>query len=359
MTRRRDFGSIQADGDKFTIRWFEAGKKRRKRGFDTRKEAASRLAKIRAELDSGAREVGAPIAFDVTVEDAIGAYLRYLRDEKGNKPGPTEDTEYRLRTFFGEPSAPLADLTQDCCRRLYAALRSRISPRTGKPFAVDSHRNILAEARSLLKWCRDSKRWLRTNPLDGVEGVGKRKHGKPQLRIDEARRWLAVAQAHATAGDAGAVAAMVALLLGMRATEIISRVVRDLDDGGNQIWIPSSKTENGRRTLRVPVELRDHLLNLAANKGPDDLLFGDHWRDWVRKNVRRICTEAKVPHVSAHSMRGLHATLAMEAGVTGAVVAASLGQGSASVTVQSYADAAAVAAGKQRTTLRVLAGGVG
>lgn len=40
-----------------------------------------------------------------------------------------------------------------------------------KPFAVDSHRNMLAEARSLLKWCV-ARRWLAQNPLDGVEGKG-------------------------------------------------------------------------------------------------------------------------------------------------------------------------------------------
>jgi len=194
---------------------------------------------------------------------------------------------------------------------------------------------MLTEARSLLKWCQQSKRWIPTNPLDGVEGVGKRKHGKPQLRIDEARRWLAKANELASGGDEGAVAAMVALLLGMRATEIITRVVRDVDDAGNQIWIPSSKTENGKRTLRVPPELREHLLRLVESKAPGELLFGPHWRDWVRKSVKRICTESGVPPVSAHSMRGLHATLAMEAGVTGAVVAASLGQGSASVSHRS------------------------
>jgi integrase len=83
-------------------------------------------------------------------------------------------------------------------------------------------------------------------------------------------------------------------------------------------------------------ELRDHLQRLAANKQPDDLLFGLHWRDWVRKSVKRICAASGVSHVSAHSMRGLHATLAMDAGVTGAVVAASLGQTSAAVTIQSY-----------------------
>jgi hypothetical protein len=32
------------------------------------------------------------------------------------------------------------------------------------------------------------KGWIVRNPLDGVEGVGRRRHGKEQLRIDEARK---------------------------------------------------------------------------------------------------------------------------------------------------------------------------
>jgi hypothetical protein len=32
----------------------------------------------------------------------------------------------------------------------------------------------------------------------------------------------------------------------MRATEIVSRVVRDLDDEGRLLWIPDSKTEAGQ-----------------------------------------------------------------------------------------------------------------
>lgn len=43
-----------------------------------------------------------------------------------------------------------------------------------------------------------------------------------------------------------------------------------------------------------------------------------------------------MPEVTAHGMRGLHSTLTMEAGVTGAVVAASLGHEHVSTTVQSY-----------------------
>ena len=40
-----------------------------------------------------------------------------------------------------------------------------------------------------------------------------------------------------------------ALLLGMRASEVLCRVVRDLDDAGRVLWIPLGKTDNARRRL--------------------------------------------------------------------------------------------------------------
>ena len=70
-----------------------------------------------------------------------------------------------------------------------------------KSFSVDSHRNILAEARSFLRWCSTKRKWIARNPLEEVEGVGKRKHGKAQLRVDEARRWVATAVDLADGGE--------------------------------------------------------------------------------------------------------------------------------------------------------------
>jgi hypothetical protein len=58
-------------------------------------------------------------------------------------------------------------------------------------------------------------------------------------------------------------------------------------------------------------------------------------------------------------MCGVHSTLAMEAGVTGAVVAASLGHEDESTTRRSYAKPDAVAGAQQRRALTVLVGGVG
>ena len=56
--------------------------------------------------------------------------------------------------------------------------------------------------------------------------------------------------------------------MGMRANEIVNRVVRDLDDGGKLLWIPDSKTEAGRRTLQVPELLQPHLLGLPKGSLP-------------------------------------------------------------------------------------------
>jgi hypothetical protein len=54
--------------------------------------------------------------------------------------------------------------------------------------------------------------------------LGKRRRGKPQLTTDEARKFLATALELA-AEDEGAIAAAMALLMGMRASEIVARTV--------------------------------------------------------------------------------------------------------------------------------------
>jgi hypothetical protein len=57
------------------------------------------------------------------------------------------------------------------------------------------------------------------------------------LRIDEARKLVDVCLRSANGGDEAAVGVMTALLLGLRASEVTDRVVRDLDDNGRLLWI--------------------------------------------------------------------------------------------------------------------------
>jgi integrase len=302
-----------------------------------------------------------------TVEEAMKEYEVFLRDDKQNKPRSIEDTLWRLRQYFVESDGEgrvvrnpadivLAGISAEKGVAFYDSLRQRRGERTKRPLSVDSHRNILAEAKSFLRWCV-GKKWLSRNPLEEVRGIGKRRRGKAQLRIDEARRWLAKALELADDGEEGAVAALVSLVMGMRASEIVTRIVRDLDDGGQVLVIPASKTEAGKRQLQVPELAQPLLKALAEGKGPQERLFGYHDRDWVRAWVQRICELAGVPKVTANGMRGLHGTLATERGVTGHMVAAALGHESTKTTFGNYVQADAVASAQQRRALTVLQGG--
>jgi site-specific recombinase XerD len=345
MARRQEGERVLGpypNGRKWRVIYVGPGGERSDRFFATRDEAQGAVKAIRKQLNTTS----------ISIEEAMGQYERFLRDEKGNKPGSVRTTMHRLGQLFAERNLPLGSLSGPTCAGYYDALRTRVT-KLGKPVSVDVHRNTLAESKTFLRWCMKRK-WLTRNPLEQVEGIGKRKHGKPQLRIDEARRWMATAVKLAGEGETGAVGAMMSLVMGMRAGEIVSRVVRDVDDGGRVLWIPDSKTEAGKRTLEVPAVLRPHLLALAKGKDARALLFGQHWRDWVRKAVARICREARVPEVSAHGMRGLHATLAMDAGVTGHVVAASLGHESETTTKRSYAKQEAVVGARQRKAVGIL-----
>lgn len=355
---RRETGGVYGPyphGDRWRIVVRDDGGGQVAQSYAT-KEAAEEVAReARRRRLNGAR----------TVATTIDEYEQHLI-AKGNKPRSYKATLYRLQLFFTDKAAPpavraLIDVSPAWCAARYEKLCA--------DYAVDSHRNFLAETRTFLKWCK-SRKWISRNPLDGVVGLGKRHHGKEQLRIDEARRWLGVAEALALTKP-GAAAALCAALMGMRADEIVSRLVRDLDDGGRVLWIPDSKTEAGRRTLEVPEELRPILGALAEGKEGSALLFGRHWRDWPNEWVQKICATAKVPKVTAHGMRGLHSTLQVlrvampTEGKSRALpevlaaLAGEMGHVEQSTTRRSYIAPGTVEAVGQRQVMKVLRGGKG
>lgn len=312
---------------------------------------------------------------DHTTETALREYRPHLA-AKGDKPESIDVTAWAICLFFPEPQS-LRSLTADRCSQLYEDLRTRPSARTGKPLAADTHRNALAQVKSFLAWCVE-RRWLKANPCAQVKGIGKRRpRGKSlgkagnELRVKQARTWYRKALELARAGDHGAIAALVALLLGLRASEIISRLVADLDEDqgpADLLWIPCAKTAAGRRTLEVPAELRPLLAGLAAGKLRERHLFEcerpheraahkPHGRDWVIDQVHRVCDLADVPRVTAHAMRGLLATITAERGLAGHLIAATLGHEDERTTMHAYAAPGAGAAGDRRRGLKLLHGG--
>lgn len=296
---------------------------------------------------------------DHTTDSALKEYLIHLK-EKGNKVGSIARTTWAINTFFPEPLALWA-IKPVHCRALYDATTK---PRGDKPaLKPDSHRNILAEVKTFLEWCK-SRRFIIDNPAEGISGVGRRNKRKTQLRVRDARAWYLKAIELAGEGDVGAIAALSAMLLGMRSTEICSIKAGDIDEDehpADLVWIPDSKTEAGRRTIEVAEPLRPFLADLAKGKKRDAYIFrsrskdGKHWRDWPRKNVQRICALAGVPKVSAHGMRGLLATITIERGTAAHLVAAHLGHEDARTTTESYASRGAASAGARRRGLEKVA----
>lgn len=268
--------------------------------------------------------------------------------DKGNKDSSTTTTMHRLRAFYNDSAMSVRRLTADWCRARYAEMRGEVE--------VDTHRNTLAEAKTFARWLV-KRGLLPAMPLEEIEGMGRRKRGKAQLRIDEARKWETTAMELASAGDSGAVAALMTYWMGMRTGEVVARVVRDLDDKGRVLWIPEAKTEAGRRRVEVPKALRPCLLALCKNRDPDELIFGPHWRDWPRRQVNRICELAGVPVVTAHGMRGTFATVALDEGISLHRASRSMGHASTKVTARSYAKPEAVEQARRRAGFKVLKGG--
>jgi site-specific recombinase XerC len=97
-------------------------------------------------------------------------------------------------------------LTPTAGQKLYDDF-TQAKTKDDRTMSVDSARNTLSEAKTFLAWTV-TKRWARTNALADVEGVGKRRRGKPQLTVDEARKWLGMEMAET---EDGAVAALMAL----------------------------------------------------------------------------------------------------------------------------------------------------
>jgi integrase len=263
-----------------------------------------------------------------TVSDAVQEFVVDQRDS-GLRSGTVKVAEFRLRAFFqldaevdgrttpyAETGGMLESLQPRGCAQLYRALVSTC--------AVDTHRNALAVAKMFGAWCV-KRGWLAANPLAEIEGTGQRHHGKQQLRIDEARRLVEVCLRRASEGDEAAVGVLTTVLLGLRASEVTDRVVRDLDDQGRLLWIEYGKTQRARRPLEVPALLRPHLLALAAGRAADAQLISrtisrrsgkKRDRFWLSHHVERLCMEAGVPVVCTQSLRGLHASLATDTGAT-------------------------------------------
>ena len=308
----------------------ESGRKSLK--FPTEDAAQAAKARLLGQIrDTQARTIG----------DALDEYRDALVHERGNLPQTAADTHRRLVLLLPTDAAIktlTAELAADCYRRA-----GERASRTGRTQSAATLAFVLKAARRFGTFCVE-RSYLSQNPFAKLRGPSKIASGKAQLTADEARRFLDSALALASQGQRGAVAAALQLALGLRSSEVLARRVRDLDEGASVLLISDGKTRNARRRPTIPDFLRPHLRAFADGRPADAYLFGT--RDsgkprltgYLVREVARVCRHAAVPVVCPHSLRGLHATLALRQGVASQAVAAALGHASFSVTARHYAD---------------------
>mgnify|MGYP000299427950 CR=1 FL=1 len=252
-------------------------------------------------------------------------------------------------------------LTPRRAAALYERHTGQTSRTTGRVISVATHRFDLWNAKFFFSWAA-KRGYVGANPFKDVKPVGKVRAGKQQLRIEEARRFTETALLYFQEQNKPlALGALLALTMGLRTSEVMNCVSRDLDDCARYLWIDEGKTENSRRHLDVPEVLRPFLLRLAQGKCPDEPLFSISAVTGLRRSrqamyytVRAICAKAGVPRVCTHSLRGLWATLAVKSGAVSHAVAESLGHHSFAVTQKHYAQPAAITNAATARVLNVL-----
>jgi len=302
------------------------------------------------------REIELPPSRRIT--DLLAEW-RAQRHREGQCKAKSIDNQIgRLQGFFASVfEEDIAALTPRRAAALYQEAREKISPRTGRPLAAASHRLDLQLAQCFYGWAM-RQGYVGATPFRDVRPVGKVKAGKPQLRIEEARRFTSAALSLFEETERPlAIGALLALTMGLRTSEVLDRVVRDVDDGARYLWIDAGKTAHARRHLEVPEMMQPYLLRLTQGKREEDWLFAGRkdGRPAVRQTmldtVKLLCQRAGVPMVCTHSLRGLWATLAVQSGAASHVVAANLGHHSFKVTERHYAQSSAV---ENAATARVL-----
>jgi len=320
--------------------------------FSTRAEAV-------AAKDDAERELLSPATY--VIRDLIVEFAEDKQRQGSCKPETAAHELGRLQFFLADfLDDDIRDITPKRAEEIYCAATTVISSKTGKPLEAASHRFYLNLAKRFFSWA-EKRGYLAANSFKTVRPVGRPNTGKPQLRIDEANRFVATAlQMFDEGGDVLALAAVVALLMGMRASEVLKRRVRDVDCGGKVLWIDGGKTRNARRHLKVPKVLQPRLLKLCEGKPPEAPILGPNRNGGPRHHrvlwaaVGRICERANVPRVCTHSLRGLWATLSIESGALSDVVASSLGHGSFEMTAKHYAQPEAVSGARTQRVLDLL-----
>ena len=241
--------------------------------------------------------------------------------------GSVDTTRFRLSEFF----AGVSQITLDATKKAYA---HRVGLVSGA-----SSRAELSEVKTFLRWAFEHG-LVEKFPLDEIKPhlSSKRNKGKRQLRPGEARRLLEHCMIDQTDES---VAIVLAMVFGMRASEIVHLRVGDVDTYTATIVIEHAKTRAGERLISIPSSLMGLFLPRVQGRKSDEYLLPayrgmPHYRGWVRSATRKACRALGLTQVCAHGLRGTHASLSRLAGIAAEEICRQMGHESYRVTREHY-----------------------
>jgi integrase len=293
-------------------------------------------------------------AAPLLVHEAVEQYLEYKRGQVRSERH-VQAIGKSLCQFL--PNVPVRSVTRQQAEDCYLAATKR-QGKHGRSAAAATHRGRLRLVKAFWAWLR--KRDLATDdPWSSVEPIGRVNTGKTQLGEAEARKLDQYLFGQAEDGDEGALALLLALYLGLRTSEVLGLTVGAID--GTTVFVAGTKTKNARRKLALYEPVAKLLARHCAGRPATQRVFAANLPqqpkpDWAYKRLRKACQRLEIPQVCPHSLRGLHSSLALEAGATTHQVASALGHASFATTARHYAKRDSIEKGKAKRVADVLHG---
>jgi len=341
---RRDFGTIKADGTatnpRFSVRWYEGGRQRRKRGFAKRGDAEAFLSRIRTALSDGLLEVHR--RGEVLLATVADEWLRTHSAVSLRSHTDNQERWKRLAEFFG-PDLAVSDVTPSRILEIRSMLRADgLAPATVNRY--------MALLRTLLNHAVTAG-YLQVSP---VRRFARGSYLLPEPRAKRTPPLSSNAEAGRLLGSIrdgwrdwyGFFAFL--LLTGARRGEGAGLRWEDVDLAQRLVTIRRSyeaPTKSGRaRTVPISSELARILTeHRARDPWGGELVFPDPSSGAMLSPNARLadvldaaCRAAGVSRMRVHDLRHAHASLWLMAGGSLADVQRNLGHSTPVLTSETY-----------------------
>ena len=341
---RRDFGTIKSDGSptnpRFSVRWYEGGRQRRKRGFEQRGDAEGFLARVRTALSDGVLD--AHRRSQVMLATVADEWLRTHSEVRLRSHADNQERWKRLEKFFGRELAA-SDVTPTRILELRSHLRSEgLAPATVNRY--------LALLRSVLNFAVTAG-YLQASPVrrfargSFLLSEPRPKRSPPLASNAEAARLLEAIR-DGQREWFGLFAFL--LLTGARRGEAAGLRWGDVDLPRRLVTIRRSyeaPPKSGRaRTVPISSELAGILVeHRARDTWAGELVFPDPQSgEMLSPNaglaavLDAACKAAGVARMRVHDLRHAHASLWLMAGGSLADVQRNLGHSTPMLTSETY-----------------------